>query len=196
MKNLIKTPRTIVYLTYCTIIFFLSSCGNNSKPEDTKEVAEEHNDAKFDNKKQEKDAQFLVNAAEINLEEIKLGQLAQEKGNASHIKELGKMMEDAHTKSLAELIALAKTKIITIPTSPTDNAMDAFKKLDAKSGNNFDKEYADMMVSGHKDAISTFEKAAENCEDADIKNWASTMLPDLRKHLDHAIKCRKEFEKM
>ena len=140
MKNLIKTPRTIVYLTYCTIIFFLSSCGNNSKPEDTKEVAEEHNDAKFDNKKQEKDAQFLVNAAEINLEEIKLGQLAQEKGNASHIKELGKMMEDAHTKSLAELIALAKTKIITIPTSPTDNAMDAFKKLDAKSGNNFDKE--------------------------------------------------------
>ena len=196
MKNLIKTPRTIVYLTYCTIIFFLSSCGNNSKPEDTKEVAEEHNDAKFDNKKQEKDAQFLVNAAEINLEEIKLGQLAQEKGNASHIKELGKMMEDAHTKSLAELIALAKTKIITIPTSPTDNAMDAFKKLDAKSGNNFDKEYADMMVSGHKDAISTFEKASENCEDADIKNWASTMLPDLRKHLDHAIKCQKEFEKM
>ena len=196
MKNLIKTPRTIVYLTYCTIIFFLSSCGNNSKPEDTKEVAEEHNDAKFDNKKQEKDAQFLVNAAEINLEEIKLGQLAQEKGNASHIKELGKMMEDAHTKSLAELIALAKTKIITIPTSPTDNAMDAFKKLDAKSGNNFDKEYADMMVSGHKDAISTFEKASENCEDADIKNWASTMLPDLRKHLDHAIKCQKECEKI
>lgn len=196
MKNLIKTPSTIVYLTYCTIIFFLSSCGNNSKPEDTKEVAEEHNDAKFDNKKQEKDAQFLVNAAEINLEEIKLGQLAQERGNASHIKELGKMMEEAHSKSLVELNALAKTKIITIPTSPTDNAMESYKNLNSKSGNDFDKAYADMMVNGHKDALNTFEKASENSNDADIKNWASTMLPDLRKHLDQAIKCQKECEKI
>ena len=196
MKKIVKIQKAILHLTYCTIILFVTSCSNNSKPEDTKEVAEEHNDAKFDNNKQEKDAQFLVNAAEINLEEIKLGQLAQERGNVSHVKELGKMMEDAHSKSLAALTALAKTKTITVPTTPTENAMDAYKKLNDKSGKDFDKAYADMMVSGHKDAINTFEKASKNSEDADIKNWASTMLPDLRKHLDHAIKCQKECEKI
>ncbi len=196
MKNLIKTTRQIIYLTFCSIILSITSCGNDSKPEDTKEVAEEHNDAKFDKKSQEKDAQFLVNAAEINLQEIKLGELAQEQGKASHIKELGKMMEEAHTKSLAELIALAKAKTITIPTSPSNDAMDAYKKLDTKSGNDFDKMYTDMMVNGHKDAINAFEKASENCEDTDIKNWASTMLPNLRKHLDHSLKCQKECEKM
>ena len=52
-----------------------SSCMNN-KPEDTKEVAEEKNEQIFDNNNNEKDAQFLVNAAEINHEEISLGQLA------------------------------------------------------------------------------------------------------------------------
>ncbi len=196
MKNKKEIQKAILHLTFCTIILFITSCGNNSQPEDTKEVAEEHNDAKFDNNKQEKDAQFLVNAAEINLEEIKLGQLAQERGRAAHVKELGKMMENEHSKSLVALTALAKTKIITIPSSPTDNALDAYKKLNNKSGNDFDKAYADMMVSGHKDAINIFEKASLNSKDADIKNWATTMLIDLRKHLDYSIKCQKECEKI
>ena len=40
-----------------------SSCMSN-KPEDTKELAEEKNEQKFDNNNNEKDAQFLVDAAE------------------------------------------------------------------------------------------------------------------------------------
>ena len=57
--------------------FALTACGNSSKPEDTKVIAEEQNDEKLAAKTDEKDAQFLVNAAEISLEEISLGQLAQ-----------------------------------------------------------------------------------------------------------------------
>ena len=40
------------------VLTTLPSC-NNSKPEDTKEVAEEHNDAKFDNAKED-DAKFAL----------------------------------------------------------------------------------------------------------------------------------------
>ena len=72
------------------VIIGLSSCGNNNS-KDTKDVAEDHNDAKFDKNDNEKDAQFLVNAAEINMEEISLGQLAQQKGSTNHVKELGKI---------------------------------------------------------------------------------------------------------
>ncbi len=61
----------------------MSACMDN-KPEDTKEVAEERNEEKFDTNKSEKDAQFLVNAAEINREEISLGKLAQQKGVMNH----------------------------------------------------------------------------------------------------------------
>ena len=186
----------LLLVTFITIILLFASCSNNQKPEDTKDVAEEHNEAKFDNNEQEKDAQFLVNAAEIYLEEIQLGQLAQQNGRTTHVKELGKMMEKSHTKALIDLTALAKSKMITIPTSPTDHAQDAYKTLNEKSGNDFDKAYADMMVSGHKDAIAAFEKASTDCNDTDIKNWATATLPDLRTHLDQSIDCQKKSDKM
>lgn len=177
------------------IIIGITSCGNNNS-KDTKDVAEDHNDAKFDKNDNEKDAQFLVNAAEISIEEISLGQLAQQKGSANHVKELGKMMEESHTKSLAELTALAKTKSISLPTSKTDNVKEAYKNLNEKSGNDFGKEYSSMMVNGHKKAIELFEKASTDCTDPDIKAWAAATLPILRTHLDQAMICQKQCEKM
>jgi putative membrane protein len=177
------------------IIIGITSCGNNNS-KDTKDVAEDHNDAKFDKNDNEKDAQFLVNAAEISIEEISLGQLAQQKGSANHVKELGKMMEESHTKSLAELTALAKTKSISLPTSKTDNVKEAYKNLNEKSGNDFGKEYSSMIVNGHKKAIELFEKASTDCTDPDIKAWAAATLPILRTHLDQAMICQKQCEKM
>ena len=186
----IVLKKALLPVTFVATVLVLASCGYNQKPNDTKVVAEEQNDEKFDNNKMEKDAQFLVNAAEINLEEIQLGQLAQQKGGTAQVKELGKMMEDAHTKSLNDLTALAQSKMITIPTSSTDNAKEAYNDLNEKSGNDFDKAYADLMVSEHKDVIEVFEEASTDSNDADIKNWATVSLPGLRAHLDHSVECQ------
>ncbi len=191
----IKISNAIHSTMIIAIMFIASSC-TNRKPEDTKEVAEDHNEAKFDNSKNEKDAQFLVNAAEINLAEISLSQLAQQLGRASHVKELGKMMENEHKKSLDDLNLLAKTKNVSLPTSQTENGQDAYKKLNDKSGNDFDKAYSDMMVSGHKDAIALFETASTESTDPEIKSWATSTLPALRTHLDRALECQKKCEKM
>ena len=172
-----------------------TSCNDTKKPEDTKDVAEEHNEAKFDNTSKEKDSQFLVDAAEINLEEIQLGHLAQQNSNMSDVKELGEMMEREHGKSLIDLNALAAKKMIKVPASLTDNAKNSYDKLNKKSGKEFDKEYCEMMVKGHKDAIALFDKALKECSDSDIRDWASATLPALRIHLDQAITCQKKCEK-
>lgn len=186
----------IAFLSATAVVLTLAlpSC-KNPKTEDTKEVAEEHNEAKFSNAK-ENDANFLVEAAAINLEEIELGNLAQTRGTLNHVKEMGELMVKDHNAALDELTALAVKKQITIPTTLTDKGMSASKKLMDIKGSKFNKEYADMMVNGHKDAISAFEKASTNALDADIRNWAISMLPALRKHLDHAMTCQKECEKM
>ena len=105
-------------------------------------------------------------------------------------------MEDEHTKSLADLTALAKTKNISLPNSQTDKGKDAYEKLNKKSGNDFGKTYSDMMVNGHQDAIALFEKASTECTNPDIKSWATATLPTLRTNLEHALMCQKEFEKM
>lgn len=166
-----------------------TNANDNARIEDPKDRAEEQNDENMEGRKAEKDAQFLVEAAEINLEEIHLGQLAQTKSTDGQVKKLGKMMENDHTRSLNELKALASKKGIAIPTTLTEDGKDAYNKLNDRKEDKFNEDYCDMMVKGHKDAIDKFEKASENAEDADIKAWAISSLPKLRAHLDHLNTC-------
>ncbi len=191
-----RLPETLLLLAAFILIITLgfTSC-NNSKTEDPKEVANDSNDAKFDNKK-ENDAEFLVAAAGINLEEIQLGQLAQKTSTMTDVKELGKMMEDGHTQAMKDLQELSAKKQITIPSTLTEAGQEANKKLMDKTGKDFDKAYCDMMVNGHKDAIDKFKKASTDANDPDIRNWATSMLPALQAHLDHSIDCQKKCEKM
>lgn len=197
MKNIIQFKTSVLQIALiATTLLSASSCKDAQKPEDTKKVAEEHNDAKFNTAKAEKDAQFLVNAAEMDMENIKLAQLAQKNSKMTDVKQLGKMMEEVHTKTLSDLTALAKKKMITLPVSSTNDAQAAYTKLSTKAGTAFDKEYCDMMVNGHKDAVAAFEKASTEAFDMDIKQSAIQLLPDLRMHLDQAITCQKKCEKM
>ena len=197
MKKKIQFLRSgVLVLGFATASMFLllslSSC-NNTSTKDTKEVAEEHNDAKFANSKED-DANFLVDAAEINLEDVQLGNLAQNRGTTARVKELGKTIETDHTKAMDDLKALAAKKQITIPTTLTDDGIKENKKLMDTKGSDFDKDYVDKMVSGHKDAISKFEKASTDANDPDIRSWAASMLPGLRQHLDDFVTYQNQLE--
>jgi putative membrane protein len=195
MRKRIQTSSfKIAFITIA--IIGATSCSDKKNLEDTKYLAEEHKEAKFDNTPKERDSQFLVNAAEIDLEEIQLGKLAQQNSNLIDVKELGMLMETEHGKSLTNLNTLAVKKIITIPANLTDKAKKAYDKLNEKSGKEFDKDYCEMMVKGHKDAIFLFDKASTECSDSDIRAWALSTLPALRTHLDHAITCQEKCKKM
>jgi putative membrane protein len=136
-----------------------------------------------------------VNAAEISLEEIQLGILAQKNCLTNDVRQVGKMMENDHTKSLVELQQLATQKSISIPTVQSDKAFDVYKELSNKTGNKFDNEYCAIMLKGHKKAIVLFEKAVSDTADDDIRNWATKMLTVLRLHLDYIINCQKNISK-
>lgn len=198
MKNIKKLQSVFLQLAFITFISFsIASCDNKAKTEDSKEVAEDKNDAKMTDNGNEADADFLVAVAEINQEEINLGKLAQEKGSMTDVKELGKMMESAHLTAMTDLSALAMKKSISLPEVKTEDVNEAYKKMsELKTGKDFDKEYCDMMVDGHKKAIDKFEKASTDSVDPDIKMMATNMLPDLRKHLEMAEMCQKKCEAM
>ena len=188
--------KSIILFASVLLFFSFASCTESaSKVEDTKKVAEEHNDAKFSTNK-ESDAQFLVNTAEMNLEQIKLGELAQTNSTTPDVKKMGSMMKIDHAQGLKDLARLAGAKQVTLPTSITDAGQAAYNKLMVKKGKDFDKEYCDIMVKGHKDAVDKFDKAPTAVADADIKVWAAMLLPALRTHLDASITCQKKCEKM
>ena len=203
MKAIINLKSVLIYsLCLAGPIFLASSCSEN-KTSDSKEIAQEENMAKLANDDRtivvidnDNDTQFLMDAAEMQLEEIKLGQLAQQHGDSEHVKELGKMMENDHSKAHAELVALARSKSVSIPTTATEDTQKAYDKLADEKGNEFGKSYSKMMVDHHEDAIDKFEKASKDSEDPEIRAWATEKLPSLRAHLSHAEACKEKCEKM
>jgi len=160
------------------------ACDN--KPDDAKEMAEQTNEEVKDTRKSEKDAQFLVDAAEINMMEVSMGQLASQKAMLQEVKDFGKKMQTDHQKSYDEVAGLASSKNITIPGSASEESMKKHQNLTEKTGYDFDRAFMDDMVDGHEKAIKKFEDAAENSEDAEIKAFATKMLPDLSAHLEAA----------
>lgn len=197
MKNVRTAKRGLLYLGFLSMtLFIIHSCSSNNS-EDPKEMAEDQNEERFDDRKSENDAEFLVEAAEINLEEIKLGELAQQRGSSSDVKALGKMMIDEHKAAQSELKKLAASKSITIPLVLTENGKDAFDDLnEEETGKEFDKAFCNLMVKGHKGAIRAFENASSNAADGDIRNWASSMLPALRTHLEQSETCKEKCKAM
>jgi len=183
-------------------IAFTPSCSNdhsnadNKVSDDPKEAAEDHNDAKFTTNSSEKDAQFLVDAAEVNLAEISMGKLASTQGMTKEVRELGEMMNGSHQKAYDDLASLAKKKNITIPAAASDDYQKKYNTLSEKRGSDFDKDFCDEMVAGHKDAIDKFERASKESTDPDIQTWAANMLPTLRTHLDHSMNCKEKVSAM
>lgn len=190
MNKKIILGKTI--LSAVLLICSLNSCKNESKITDSKEVAEEQNEAKFeDTKSKEDDSHYLVDAAETDMKGIEIGKLAQQKATDPEVKNFGKMLVDNHTKSLGTVKILASRKNISLPASLTEKGKEAYNKLNEKSGIAFDKKFSEMMVEGHEKMIEKMNKVAEKATDEEIRVWASNKISTLTTHLEHAKKMKK-----
>ena len=137
----------------------------------------------------EKDAQFVSDVTASNLAEIKMAQLAQQKGTNQEVKDIAKMLETDHSAVLSDLRNFASSKSITVPTEEKQDAKDMNDKLSKKSGKEFDKDWVEHMIDGHKKSISKFESAQNDLTDAELKTWAGNTLPKLRTHLAKLQQC-------
>lgn len=130
----------------------------------------------------EKDVKFAQAAAEGNIMEIRLGELAQTNGLTAEVKSLGTMMVTDHTKANDELKTLAAKKNISLPSGMSEKAQKHYDMLAKKQGRDFDKAYSKCMVHDHKKDICKFKKEAKKGEEPELKQWASNMLPTLEHH--------------
>ncbi len=159
-----------------------TSCKDRA-PEDTKEAAQEINDKNLEGHSAERNAQFAVDAYSDGLLEIELSRFAHEKSSNPDVKALANEMIEAHTKVNEELKQLADQKNIVLAQGLSEDQRDKLNKGMKKEGTDLDEYYSENLVSAHKDAIKLFEKASDKEEDADLKNFFSTKLPELKHHL-------------
>ena len=130
-----------------------------------------------------RDRDFLMDAAMGGLMEVELGRLAAQQGASDAVKQFGQRMVDDHGAANQELMSLASSKGITLPTELDEKHRAHVTKMSSMTGADFDREYVKMMVSDHRKDVSEFEKESRRGTDADLKAFAGKTLPTLQEHL-------------
>ena len=181
--------------------FLFMACNNGttdsvSKADSTNEAKNDSSNTGETSKKggalavSESTASFMTTVADVGMTEVKLGQLAQDKGMNPRIKSFAQMMINDHSKGNDELKALAAKKNVTLPAAIGEDHQKKYDDLSKKSGKDFDKAYINAMVDGHQSAINNFKNNTDN-SDADVKEWVNKTLPALQMHLDSAKAIKK-----
>ncbi|HTL59601.1 MAG TPA: DUF4142 domain-containing protein [Candidatus Limnocylindrales bacterium] len=134
----------------------------------------------------ESDYRFLVKAARGGIEEVELGQLAQQKGTSQQLRSFGERMVTDHTKLNNELKQIASQKNATLPAQMSHHENSTLQHLQNLTGPDFDKAYTKDMVKDHKKDVKEFESAAKNLSDADLRTFAQKNLATLQQHLGMA----------
>jgi putative membrane protein len=133
------------------------------------------------------DQRFVDFAAQTDMVEANLGQLADSSASSQQVKDYAQMLVSDHTNDFHQLYGIANQANLTMP-SAIDGAhnkmmIDPFQKLKNAA---FDKKYVHEMIAGHTRAIAMYKKEAASGENADLKSYAQQALPTLQKHLDGA----------
>lgn len=129
---------------------------------------------------------FVEKAATTDMEEIRLGEMAQQKAQSADVKSFGQMMVTDHTKSSEQLKTIAQNLNAQVPANLKPKQQEKVDKLSGLSGAEFDREYVKMMVEGHQKAVDLFEDASEGDLPAELKQFATKTLPTLENHLERA----------
>ncbi|KIC96316.1 DUF4142 domain-containing protein [Flavihumibacter solisilvae] len=178
-------------ITGIALSLALISCDNagtdnagNDKTENksSEEIAEEKNDAKFNTRAGEKEANFVTEAVSDHYAAIKFAQLAQQRSTDTKVKALARDLEKEQETQLSQLKSLANAKSISVPNGENEEVQKELSRL--TDHKNFSNEWCKKMIDEQEETIRNYEKVANESVDADIRDWAAKTLPDTRKKLD------------
>ncbi|RYU80080.1 DUF4142 domain-containing protein [Hymenobacter persicinus] len=145
-------------------------------------------------KKQERDAEFMVDAASDGLLEVELGKLAQQKGTAPAVKEFGQRMATQHSEVNTALRTLAEQKGIVLPAGLGGKQQKTYQELAGLPSTEFDRRYLETMVDDHANDVDAFDDMSEDAYDGDIRGFAAKYLPTLKEHLDMAKQAQDQVQ--
>ena len=147
------------------------------------------------------DAEFARSAAEANLAEVKLGNLAEQQGTTQTIKDFGKRMVTDHSQCRRQPEVRGgvqqdrRCPRLSMPRiRPCTTGL---RNCQAKLSIVLTRYY---MVRDHRGDVAEFRHEANDGEDAAIKTFASNTLPTLETHLKlaremyHSVSAQKTSE--
>ena len=136
------------------------------------------------------DRDFLMQAAQGALFEVEASRVALMKATSNETRDFANMMVADHGRANQELDQLVRSKggmVSERIDGEHQSAIDQLRRLDGPA---FERQYYELQVTAHDEAIRLFDRAARGAQDPDLRSFANRTLPTLRKHRDALEKLR------
>ena len=136
---------------------------------------------------QDASEKFIKKASISSLYEIESSKVALDKSKNPEVKKIANKLIDDHTaanKKLKEILTKEKLRFPMNLTLDEDH-QEKVEELKEASESDFDKEYLDLMLEAHKNAIELFEDFSNaDGTHKSLNNYAENTLPKLKNHLE------------
>ena len=134
------------------------------------------------------DAQIVAKLHHANDSEIDMASFALAHGTKL-VAPFAKVIIRDHVAADKDLGALAKRHGLSPIPKPNDldtNELDGMAHLKGLTGAKLDREFVDMMVSDHRDALNMIDTATVSVIDPDLHQLLVTTRPVIQRHFDTA----------
>jgi predicted outer membrane protein len=134
-----------------------------------------------------------------NQAEIQTGKKAEQQGTSADVKQLGTMMDQQHSQMDQELQSLAQRRSISLEGPAYQKELKKLQgaaqaKLGGKTGQAFDRAYADLMVQEHThDVNKAVPQAISDAQKAGDTELA-TMLTSVKATLEQHLRAAKQVQ--
>jgi len=133
------------------------------------------------------DQQFVNMAAQTDMVEANLGQMAGNAATSQEVKDFATARVTDNTADYQKLSNAAKQSDLTEPTAidtaHNKTVIDPFEKL---KGSTFDHRYAQEMITGETKSLAMYKKEAASAQNQAIRTYAQAAIPELEKNLADA----------
>ncbi|UYZ62056.1 DUF4142 domain-containing protein [Hymenobacter weizhouensis] len=145
--------------------------------------------------KQQRDAEFVVNAASRGMLLLEISQIALRKATSPAVKTLAQTIVSQHTGLQQEVKTLAAQKSIVLPSALGKDQGEQAGELTALNGPAFDTRYLEQLEKLHEQSIDDYDDMSEDAYDGDIRALAARQLAQLKQHLEAAEQVQDQLKK-
>lgn len=129
---------------------------------------------------------FVEQVASAGEYEVQAATLVLDRSPSKPVEDLASMLRSDHQKVNAELKEIASDLDIEFPSAMLAKHRVMLDVLQDLSGPDLEKTYLNQLVEGHRASIALFEEATESLPDGELRSFAQSKLPTLRRHLEMA----------
>jgi len=129
---------------------------------------------------------------QINIHEIAMAKLAQQRAYAPGIKNYAEMIVNDHIAADNKLLEICRRRGLDLAASsvrPDDE--DSMMSLETLKGEKFDSEFLRIMHIGHANAIAEFSAAQTSLPVGELRSFLAEQLPMLTAHENTAVQLQK-----